>query len=867
MTTAATSGAGCKPGGEKSIATAARTVSLGVLPAAPAKPLKPPGWGSTSMGRWRAIVLITVNALIAAHIVQWIITGFTVTPVEPSESMYALELGQVNAGFIFFIAALVSTFLFGRFFCGWGCHVVALQDLCAHWMHKLGVRPKPFRTRLLLYVPLLLALYMFVLPTFNRLVLGPAMEAAGVGWPAWLSLLVGELRPFPGFDNRLMTEDFWKTFPAWYVAIPFLAVCGFATVYFMGSKGFCTYGCPYGGFFAPLDKVSIGRIVVSDACEGCGHCTATCTSNVRVHQEVRDFGMVVDPGCMKCLDCVSVCPNDALSFKLASPAIFAKPRTEEAKAAAKSAAGSASRRPDYDVSRGAEVVLFIALVALTLSFRGMFGQVPLLMAVSLGGIGAFLLWKLWQLAFEPHARLQNLQLKHAGRIKRAGWITILLAVPFLAIGVWGGVVRTIAYMGDLEDQKITLTLDRVFAPGYVPSDEHKAIALRAISLKELAGSRFEPRDAAGTGSGTRGIGWQQGPSTWVRLAWLRAVAGDLPGAERELRRAIDEVTPSDEWVSGLADVMRLQGRGPAAIREMYAALVEKHPDRHSLRTTLATMLTEDGKANEAQAAARHVLGFTGRPRPKGPEVAAAASVLLQLGLVDEASRHLDEWIARTNAAPLHLLKARVLASQNKPAQAVAQAKIIVASPEEADATDAHAGEVIAAANLIAQLGEPDTALAALDRLANSRKLGFHQIRLARAQMLAQLGRGPEAILDARELLETTRLPLPDPGEVASAAELLLAQDQTAIALPLLERWTTRWPQAIFPRVAKARANFFSGKPDEAIRQMQATIDLDPTSPLLWSLMAELLEAAGKPQEAQAAAQKSAQFAGQGQQPR
>ena len=25
-------------------------------------------------------------------------------------------------------------------------------------------------------------------------------------------------------------------------------------------------------------------------------------------------GMVVDPGCMKCMDCVSVCPNDALYF-------------------------------------------------------------------------------------------------------------------------------------------------------------------------------------------------------------------------------------------------------------------------------------------------------------------------------------------------------------------------------------------------------------------------------------------------------------------------------------------------------------------------------------------------------------------------
>jgi len=856
MTTAATSGAGCKPGGKKATHAAARTVSLGVLPDAATKPKKPPGWGATRMGRWRAIVLITVNLIIAAHIVQWVITGFTVTPVEPSESMYALELGQVNAGFIFFIAALVSTVIFGRFFCGWGCHVVALQDLCAHWMHKLGVRPKPFRTRLLLYVPLLLALYMFVLPTFNRMLLGPALEAAGVGWPGWLSLLVGELRPFPGFDNRLMTEDFWKTFPAWYVAIPFLVVCGFATVYFLGSKGFCTYGCPYGGFFAPLDKISIGRIVVSDACEGCGHCTATCTSNVRVHQEVRDFGMVVDPGCMKCLDCVSVCPNNALSFQFAAPAIFAKPRTEEAKAAAKAPSSTASRRPEYDVSRAAEVVLFIALVVLTLCFRGMFGQVPLLMAVALGGIGAFLLWKLWQLAFEPHSRLQNLQLKHAGRIKRAGWITILIGVPFLAAGVWGGVVRTIAYLGDFEDHKLTLTLERVFAPGYIPSDQHKAIALRAIALKELASSRTEPGN-------TSGIGWPQGPSTWVRLAWLRAVAGDLPGAERELRRAIDAVTPSDEWVSGLADVMRLQGRSQADIRAMYAGLVEKHPDRHSLRATLATRLTEAGKSSEATVAARHVLGFNARPRPTPQDIAAASSVLLQLGMVDEAVRYLDEWIARTNAAPLHLLKARVLASQNKPAQAVTQAKIIL---DTADATDAHAGEIIAAANLIAQLGEPDPALTALNRLADTRKIGFHQIRLARAQMLAQLGRGPEAILDARALLETTRLPLPEPGEVASAAELLIAQEQTAAALPLLERWTTRWPQAIFPRVAKARATFFSGKPDDAIKQMQATIQLDPTSPLLWSLLAELLEAAGKTQEAQAAAQKSAQFAGQPSQP-
>src|SRR5207244_4171 len=85
----------------------------------------------------------------------------------------------------------------------------------------------------------------------------------------------------------------------------------FMTVYFLGNKGFCTYACPYGGVFGLVDKVAPGRIRVTDACEECGHCTAVCTSNVIVHAEVKKYGMVVDPGCMKCMDCVSVCPNDA----------------------------------------------------------------------------------------------------------------------------------------------------------------------------------------------------------------------------------------------------------------------------------------------------------------------------------------------------------------------------------------------------------------------------------------------------------------------------------------------------------------------------------------------------------------------------
>ena len=135
-------------------------------------------------GRRRAIVLATVQLLIIGHIVLWLLSrkygwfgGRTITPVEPSESMEFAKNGVANAGLIFFALTLASTLIMGRWFCGWACHVVLLQDLCSWIMKKMGVRPKPFRSRLLIYVPLLLALYMFIWPAFYRLVRRGAVTA------------------------------------------------------------------------------------------------------------------------------------------------------------------------------------------------------------------------------------------------------------------------------------------------------------------------------------------------------------------------------------------------------------------------------------------------------------------------------------------------------------------------------------------------------------------------------------------------------------------------------------------------------------------------------------------------------------------
>lgn len=338
--------------------------------------------------RWRLLVLIGVHVAIALHIWHWYAKGRTLSPVEPSESMQTLEFGYVNAGFILFCFAILATLILGRFFCGWACHIVALQDVCGWVLRKLGLRPKPFRSRLLVWVPVVTALYMFV-------------------WPQVVRITEG--RPFPRLANHLMTDDLWATFPTVGVGLLTFFVCGFLIVMLLGNKGFCTYGCPYGAFFYHADRFAVGKIRVTDACQGCGHCTATCTSNVRVHEEVRKYGMVVDAGCMKCMDCVDVCPNGALYWGIGKPSRGSKARADRVRP-----------RPKYDFTLQEELVLGLLAVACFYAFYRLYDAVPLLLAVGLAVTTAYVIFVLAGLIYRRNVRILRVQAKRSGRLTGPG---------------------------------------------------------------------------------------------------------------------------------------------------------------------------------------------------------------------------------------------------------------------------------------------------------------------------------------------------------------------------------------------------------------------------------------------------------------
>jgi len=544
------------------------------------------------MARWRVVVLIGVHVLIALHVAHYLLARRTISPVEPSETMYALELGLLNAGCAFFVLAILSTLVLGRFFCGWGCHVVALQDLCGAMMRRIGIRPRPLRSRLLLLAPVALAAYMFAWPTFKREVLGQGP-------------------PFPGWQLHLTTTDFWRTFPGPGFAVLTLVTCGFVAVYLLGSKGFCTYGCPYGAFFSFADRLAPVRIV-AEGCQQSGQCTPACTSNVLVHLEVKRHAMVVDSGCMKCMDCVAACPNEALSVGLAKPSILV----------GKPASASQGWLPWSEEI----LVASVALVA-TLAFRGLYDGPPLLMAVALGGISAFVALELLHLARRDTVRLQSFTLRAGGEISRAGRAFMVVGTLWMLFVAHSSFVqwhrvRGVRALGRTEIGREAVLSGR-FDESATTASHRRALDAASHHL-ELA----------------RRIGLVHVAEIDLGLAWCHLLRGREEPAEALIREVLARKPKDPARHDNLIELLVARGRLADAETALTAKIAQAG-DSPADRFLLGTLLAEQGRIDAAATelarsvamapdnlAARYNLGATlrriGRPADALEHLRAAA---------------------------------------------------------------------------------------------------------------------------------------------------------------------------------------------------------------------------------------------------
>lgn len=519
------------------------------------------------MAHWRAGVLIGVHLLIAAHLLHGWWAGETFGRVVLADAQATLQHGVVNPGFLLFALALLATALCGRFFCGWACHMGALQDACAWLLRRLRIRPRPFRSRLLGYAPLLLALYLFVWPSLQQ-----AWALPPDAWPDAAEQALG------AWHVEWRSRDLWAGMPGPWVALPFLLLCGGATVYFLGARGLCRYACPYGGLLRPVERLAPLRVVVDpDLCDQCARCTAACSMQIRVHELTREHGAVIDPDCMRTLDCIEACPTQALALRPVLPPLWR---------AAEQSAGE--RIGLIDELLVAAVAL--AVCALT---RGLYGAIPLLLAATLGVLTGFVAWKTLQILRQPDARMHTLPLRRQRRLTGAGRGWLLLVVVGCLLLLQGAAVRLSLWQADRLDRAVVVGWDAVAARQVEPPQRAAAVAaLRWYTL------------ASPLGSG--GIAALTTPEVPLRRAWMQLVLGDSASAESTLRAELARVDGDEAVLLELAQVLLLRADTDGAI-DLLQAAVAVQPTLAAASELLFTLLIERGDSAAAeQMRARHL---------------------------------------------------------------------------------------------------------------------------------------------------------------------------------------------------------------------------------------------------------------------
>ena len=323
---------------------------------------------------------------------------------------------------------------------------------------------------------------------------------------------------------------------------------------------------------------------------------------------------------MKCTDCISVCPKNALYFGFGKPAsVRGKP------------AGKPSRR--YNLSLAEEVfVAAVFMVTTWLVFRGLYDGPPLLMSAGLGGITAYLALQLCHLWNKPGVRIQNLTLKSGGRVKLTGWVFAGLTAAWLVFTAHSGFVQWHRQLGSHHLNRTLASREEVLSGEFrlrtYPASHHEAA--------EKSFRHFRQADRWGLA----GV-----PEVKLGLAWGHLLRGEPAQAEEAIRAAVALAPQSAGQLQNLADFLvgqrRLQEAADVMARKIELVEEPGANDYYSL----AGLLALTGRYDEALG---YYLASAEKTPDFGPARYNAGGILRRQGKLDAA---VDQLVAARDLMP------------------------------------------------------------------------------------------------------------------------------------------------------------------------------------------------------------------------
>lgn len=219
-----------------------------------------------------------------------------------------------------------ATLLIGRFFCGYLCPLGASIDgldflFFRHLKRSvLKIDIKLRRGKYFLLVVVIVAaiagvaiVYLVdpiaLLTRFYTFVLYPVVAAI-------LNIILDLIRPLSRALGLVSVSHYHYPQPVFYMtAVTLLIFGGIIVLNQLAPRFWCRYLCPLGALLSLISPLGIFRREVSSDCNSCLLCRDRCPMGAIEENPFNTKGTE----CIQCLNCVRVCPRQAVSFPVAFP--------------------------------------------------------------------------------------------------------------------------------------------------------------------------------------------------------------------------------------------------------------------------------------------------------------------------------------------------------------------------------------------------------------------------------------------------------------------------------------------------------------------------------------------------------------------
>lgn len=235
--------------------------------------------------------------------VAYLAIGAHVHPMAVVSEKAQIILSAVAVSIGATLAWLILTFLLGRVYCSTVCPIGTLSDVFIRIRRKIPALNHEFRYRersrwsvhiLIVYIISLLigaGVIPFIVEPWNM------------------------MRNMASTVNPSATAVTWGTLG---IGVGAGIICGIITFLLIATSAllygrrFCTDICPLGTAFGLLHEHTIYHIEINpDKCISCGECEKTCRASC-----IKTVSRFVDNSrCIRCFDCLAVCPNDAIRYQ------------------------------------------------------------------------------------------------------------------------------------------------------------------------------------------------------------------------------------------------------------------------------------------------------------------------------------------------------------------------------------------------------------------------------------------------------------------------------------------------------------------------------------------------------------------------